>query len=412
MNKMKPGVYLTALFIAFFTISCEQTDIEDGIVNAPEIDRIIEEGLRESKYTGAVFLAGSADDILYRQAYGYATLYDEELSVVDNPDNMTATHLFDVASLTKIFATTYGMMALYSDGLIDPDDPVMDYLPQFGTEQHSEITIRHLLSHTSGLVQWFPTYYVAGSAAERTEWLVNYPLMGKPGEKRSYSDLGFMILADLIEAVTGQELPEYLDERIYDRVGLRSTTFKPELSVDKSFVSTSHGNPFEKKMVYDPNFGYQVDVDPESWDRWRNYTLTGEVNDGNAFYTHDGTAGHAGLFATVNDLAVLLQLVMKGGEFDGERIFSDRVIDEFMTEDNFGNGLGWAMDPVILNAANPPEGTVGHTGFTGTNFVLNREENLFYILLTNRQHVGVDADGQYPNLKGMREELTRELINN
>jgi len=165
-------------------------------------------------------------------------------------------------------------------------------------------------------------------------------------------------------------------------------------------------------MVYDPDFGYNVDVDPDSWTGWREYTLKGEVNDGNAHYSHFGTAGHAGLFATAEDLYTLLQLVMNGGVHQGDLIIRPESIDQFTTEGQFGNGLGWAMEASALNAKELPPESVGHTGFTGTNFVMSIADGLLYILLTNRQHVGVDSDGQYPNLRSLREEIAFELFYN
>ncbi len=400
------------LCILSFITSCEQADVGEGAADIPEIDKLVREGLSSSSYTGAVFLAGTEDEILYRKAYGFATLYDQDLMVVNEPDSISSGHLFDLASLTKIFATTYGLMALCSDGLVELDEPVMKYLPKFDTERHSSITIRHLLSHTSGLVRWFPTYYVADSPDERTDWLVEQPLLANPGTQRNYSDLGYMILADLIEEVSGQTLDRFLAERIYNRVDLSTTGFYPEPSPSLNYVSTSHGNPFERKMVYDPSFGYEIDLDPDSWNQWREYTLTGEVNDGNAYHTHSGVAGHAGLFSTADDLAVLLQLVMNSGNYKGDEVLSEGVIEEFMTEDEFGNGLGWGMTPATLNAENLPDRSVGHTGFTGTNFILNRDENLFYIFLTNRQHAGVDESGNYPVLKEYRSKLADLVFNN
>ena len=400
-------------FIAglFFICSCT-TDKPGQADQYPEASLLIEDALRNSLFTGAVLLIGSENEIVHHEAYGYATLYDEDLRVVPEPDSMTTGHLFDIASLTKIFATTYGLMALHSDDEIELDDPVVNYFPEFDKPGHRDITIRHLLSHTSGLLQWYPTYYVANNAVERRSFTANYPLLGVPGEQRRYSDLGFMLLGDIIEQTAGMPLAEYLDQRIYSKLGLNSTRFTPNEQASVPIVSTSHGNPFERKMVYDPDFGYNVDVDPDSWTGWREYTLKGEVNDGNAHYSHFGTAGHAGLFATAEDLYTLLQLVMNGGVHQGDLIIRPESIDQFTTEGQFGNGLGWAMEASALNAKELPPESVGHTGFTGTNFVMSIADGLLYILLTNRQHVGVDSDGQYPNLRSLREEIAFELFYN
>ncbi|MDZ7755685.1 serine hydrolase [Rhodohalobacter sp.] len=388
-------------------MSCEnEQETNSEYEFSPQIDEAIERGLSESSFTGAVVLVGSAEEIRYQKAYGYATLYDRDLKVVENPDNTTVEHLFDIASLTKIFATTYGMMALHSDGLIQLDDPVSDYIEEFAKPSHSEITIRHLLSHTSGLRQWYPTYYAIDNSSEFVNWVVDLDLSGSPGENRRYSDLGFMVLAEIIKRVTEQNVEEYLYERIYEPLGLKNIGFNPNSESEQKIVSTSHGNPFERKMISDDSFGYRIDVDPNAWDEWRDYTLNGEVNDGNAFYTFSGVTGHAGLFAPADELSTLLQLILKDGYWNDREIISSTTVEEFTTEDQFENGLGWAMDPGFLHAENLPEGSVGHTGFTGVNFVMSPKDDLYYIFLTNRQHVGVDKSGNYPDLRSIREELS------
>ena len=406
----KPYLFLfTSLLILTLISSCTAKEQEDNTAY-PDIDLIIEEALRNSQFTGAVLLIGSPEEIRHHKAYGYATLYDINLKVVAEPESITTRHLFDIASLTKIFATTYGLMALHSDGEIELDHSVVNYFPEFDKPGHRDITIRHLLSHSSGLMQWYPTYYVANNAEVRRSFTANQPLQSEPGEYRRYSDLGFMLLGDIIEQISGIPLAEYLDQRIYSRLGLNSTHFTPDNTLFRPIVSTSHGNPFERKMVYDPKFGYNVNVEPDSWDGWREYTLKGEVNDGNAHYSHSGTAGHAGLFSTAEDLYSLLRLVMNGGVHNGELIIRPETIEQFTTEDQFGNGLGWAMESSTLNAKELPEGSVGHTGFTGTNFVVSLADGHLYILLTNRQHVGVDSEGQYPNLRTVRENIANKLF--
>jgi serine-type D-Ala-D-Ala carboxypeptidase len=402
--------FLIIVTSIFFAVSCDQREETDSYEEFPEVDEIVEEGLSESLYSGAVVLIGNDEEVLYQKAFGYATLYDEDLFVVDKPDSMTTSHLFDIASLTKIFGTTYGIMALHSDGRINLDDPVSDYIGEFVTGSHSDITIRHLLSHSSGLLQWYPTYYVLSDPEEFIPWVVDQPLIGIPGETRRYSDLGFMVLAEIIERESGESLSGYLNNRLYERLGLSRIGFSPGSAMSDQIVFTSHGNPFEKKMVYDDEFGYQIDIDPELWDEWREYSLRGEVNDGNAFYTFNGMAGHAGFFAKAEDLARLLQLVLNDGNWDDNRLISSETIDEFISVDEFGNGLGWAMDPGFLNAEELPPGSVGHTGFTGTNFVLSPNDNLYYIFLTNRQHVGVNEDGNYPNLRDIRSELSKVVF--
>lgn len=401
------------LIICLISVSCStEQPLPEQRAGIPEADSLIREAQAGDLFTGAVLLIAEEGEPVHHKAYGFATLYDENLRVVSRPDSTTTDHIFDLASLTKIFATTYAMMALHSDGIIGLDDPIHKFLPEYDTRRHREITIRHLMNHTSGLVPWYPSYYRASTAAERRSFVAGLPMAGMPGDARRYSDFGFMLLADIIETVSGQDFEEYLNDRIYDRIGLQKTVFNPlEKGFDK-IVSTSHGNPFEKKMVYDPGFGYRVDIDPESWDGWREYTLKGEVNDGNAWHANGGIAGHAGLFSTAEELYRLLQMVMNDGMYNGEQILDAGTIDLFTSVDEFGNGLGWAMDPSVLQADTIPSGTIGHTGFTGTNIILhpNDDGGSLYILLTNRQHVGVDEEGQYPDLMDLRRQLAALLF--
>jgi CubicO group peptidase (beta-lactamase class C family) len=220
-----------------------------------------------------------------------------------------------------------------------------------------------------------------------------------------------MVLGEIIERVTDQNFEDYLQERIYEPLELTDIGFNPNTKGIEEIVSTSHGNPFERKMISDDNFGYRIDIDPNTWNEWREYTLQGEVNDGNAFYTFGGMAGHAGLFATADELSRLLKLILNGGYWNDKEIISSSTIEEFIKMDQFDNGLGWAMDSEILHAKSLPEGSVGHTGFTGVNVVMSSKDDLYYIFLANRQHVGVDESGNYPNLRNMREELSGIIFN-
>jgi CubicO group peptidase (beta-lactamase class C family) len=393
----------------FLLLSCSKNE---GIKHQTfeKADALIAKALDDSIFTGAVLLVGSTDSILHEKAYGYATLYDSAFSEISVPDVMTTEHLFDLASLTKVLATTYGLMALHSEGAYDIDDPVAQYIPEFKAEGKDQITIEHLLRHTSGLIPWHPSYYVAKSAQERLEWISEYPLNSKPGEDRRYSDFGFMVLGDLVEVLSGKSLERYLEDDVYRPLGLHSTLFNPDISRFPNVVSTSHGNPFEKKMVHDDDFGYTIDIDPDSWSGWRTYTLKGEVNDGNAWYTHGGVAGHAGLFSNTSEIYSLLQVLLNNGTYNGRQIMNPETIELFLTPDQNGQSLGWITNNNWIHGKNLPENSFGHTGFTGTNLVVSPDTDRLYVLLTNRQHGGPGTDGSYPDLRPLREKLTETLL--
>lgn len=391
------------------SIGCQnekpQAQVRAGIHNIPAIDSLITQQISRNHIPGAVIQVKKGDSVLQRAAYGYAQKYSYGMKVLDQPDPMTVEHLFDLASLTKVTATTFGIMLLVDKGLIKVDDHLAVYFPAFRQGAKADITIRHLLTHTAGLLQWVPAYYHASTRKERHAYIAQLPLKWDVGAGRHYSDLGFMLLGDLIQKVSGKRVDQFLQEELYQPLGLKHTAFNPKEKGFDKIAATSHGNPFEKHMVYDDHFGYRVDVDPQSWDGWREYTLRGEVNDGNAWYANGGIAGHAGLFSTVSDLQVLVDLLLDRGKFEGKQIISASVIDRFLTKDLYGNALGWAMDKDFISAEGSPPGTFGHTGFTGTNIVVVPRDTLSIILLTNRQNVGLQEGGYYFNLGPLRQKV-------
>lgn len=314
--------------------------------------------------------------------------------------------VFDLASVTKVMATTMAVMMLADRGEIDVEAPLSRWLHDFAGDGRDEITIRHLLTHRSGLPQWLPLYYEAGdpdAAYARIRTLApTWPV----GQERHYSDLGFMLLGRLVEEVSGRPLDTFLREELYAPLGLTRTSFRPGVpaaDAPSAIAATSHGNPFERRMVHDPDFGYRIEGDPERWSAWRRYTLVGEVNDGNAHHAFNGVAGHAGLFSTAADLDVLLRLLLADGEMDGRRFLSTEVVRTFLTPTGDEQALGWQLPGYA------PEGSFGHTGFTGT-FVLGVPgEGLALVLLTNRQNVGVDESTQYTDVGPLQRAITEAL---
>jgi len=391
-------------FLLFFGCKSPKETAESDTLHS-RLDSLMNSHIDNGALPGAVLQVKKEGDVLYSKAFGYAHLYDYNLDTLRTPEVMTTDHLFDLASLTKVLGTTMGIMILADKNLIQTDDPLYRYLTEFNQSQKSDITIRHLLTHTAGLYEWQPLYYKASNKIERYHAIAEMPLKYEVGKNRHYSDLGFMLLGDIIEKVSGLSLDRFLIQELYQPLGLKRTAFNP---LDKGYdkiAATSHGNPFEKKMVYDDDFGFEVLVSPESWDEWRTYTLVGEVNDGNAWYANNGVAGHAGLFSTVQDIQVLLDLLINRGLFDGQHFISKEIIDNFLTKDGFNNAMGWAMDPKIFSAVNAPGGTFGHTGFTGTSVVVIPEAEISIILLTNRQNKGVTESGYYQDMSAIREEV-------
>jgi len=230
------------------------------------------------------------------------------------------------------------------------------------------------------------------------------PLEWGVGAGRHYSDLSFMLAGYIIERVTGQRLDAFLATQLYGPLGLTTTGFLPLSRGITNVAATEQGNVYEKHMVYDSTFGYRYRGDPTSWKGWREHVLAGEVDDGNSFYGNGGVAGHAGLFSTARELAVLLDVLLSRGVHDGRQVVSAATIDRFFTRDSYGHYLGWQYP------AGMPTGSFSHTGFTGTYVLGVPSRHLGVVLLTNRQQMGTDARGFFPNIAPLQEAVSRALV--
>ena len=393
-----------------------------GSQQLEQVDSLVHAWVEAERIPGAVLLVSQGGEPVISRAYGFAqthrygaeqesdrggTAASSGIVELSRPIPMTVETVFDLASVTKVMATTMAVMLLADRGAVEIGARVSRYLPDFRGGGKGEITLEHLLTHRSGLSQWQPIYYHAADSGEAYESIRDLPLAWDVGDARHYSDLGFMLLGLIVERVTGQTLDSFLRAELYGPLRLEATGFRGEsLSRGRDagrYAATSHGNPFERRMVHDPDFGYRIEGDPDAWNGWRRYTLSGEVNDGNAHHAFNGTAGHAGLFSTARELDALLRLLLEGGELRGRRYLSPDVIDRFLTPNGDGQALGWQIP------AYAPPSAFAHSGFTGT-FVLGvRETGLGIVLLTNRQNGGVDDETEYPDLGTLQRGLTRAL---
>ena len=377
-----------------------------------KIDSILQTKVNLDEIPGAVIEIKRNDKFIYKHAYGYAQKYDYNHKLLDSPEKMTTGHLFDIASLTKVIGTTTSVMLLVDRGLLKIEDPVNKYIKAFDTPDKREITIRHLLTHTAGLYEWYPLYYRAANKMESYRLIGDLPLMFPVGAQRRYSDLGFVILGEIIETISGMPLEKFMEKNIFIPLNMNSTTYNPLLTGKfKNIAATSHGNPYEKRMVYDSTLGFKIkEIDPAKWNAWRNYTLRGEVNDGNAWYANGGISGAAGLFSTVEDLQKLVDMLIKKGKTGSGQFISEKTIQTFLTKDKFNNGLGWMMDPDNSFMKNGPEGTFGHTGFTGTSITVIPKYHISVILLINRQNTGLLSTGDYYNVNPIRLQVFNAIL--
>lgn len=372
--------------------SPQQVGMDRSILG--EIDKVIHSAIDSDVTPGAVVLVAKDGRIVFENAYGYAQKYDMGYPMV-NPRKMTTQTIFDLASVTKVMATTQGIMQLTSEGQIDLYTPVSDYIPEFAANGKDNVTVIDLLTHTSGLTAWAPTYLYNDTYEETKDYVYSLPLEYETGTDRRYSDFSFMMLGYLIEEVSGEPLDNYLEANIYNPLKMRNTFFNAGERTNRLIAATSWGNPFEYKMVDDPSFGYFVEESADSFSGWRDYTLIGEVNDGNSYYTHNGVAGHAGLFSTARDLAVLGQTMLNGGTYGKEQIYSTEVVESFTSEQRFGQGLGWELNQTWYMGQSPSDSAYGHTGFTGTQLIIDPEYDMQIIILTNKQNNGQLDSGSY-----------------
>ena len=412
MNKIiRSATILILSLLMVPLVSAKVTKEKKAALNS-QIDSILRSQVDMDRIPGAVILIKKDNQVVCRKAYGYAWKYDFNHNLVTPPEKMTVRHLFDIASLTKVTGTTTAIMLLADRGLINVDDPLCKYIEAFNTPDKRAITIRHLLTHTAGLYEWYPLYYRVSDRHDCFRLIASLPLAYPVGKQRRYSDLGFDILGQVIEVVSGMPMEQFMKENIFKPLGMNSTLYNPLMTPGfRQIAATSAGNPYEKRMVSDPALGYtKAEIDPSSWNGWRQYILRGEVNDGNAWYANGGVSGAAGLFSTADDLQKLVDMLLNEGKAGARQFLRPETVRLFLTKDKFSNGLGWMMDPSNSFMIDAPEGSFGHTGFTGTSISVVPSQRISVILLINRQNTGLSPEGEYYNPNPVRRQIFRAVM--
>jgi CubicO group peptidase (beta-lactamase class C family) len=350
-------------------------------VDFKSVDNAFEDAVIQGVFPGAVLLVGKGDEIVYEHAFGSRSL----MPTITPMDRST---IFDLASLTKPLATTVVMMLLVSEKKICLDDRVTRFFPAFGVFGKQEITLRHLLNHSSGLPHWRPYYedvlksdrageinFVASPAAK--QYVFTQIHREKPvspaGLQGLYSDLGFMVLGEIVEAISDSTLDRFCQDRIFEPLGLESTFFV-DLMRSRSQRLQAIGEM----------------IAPTEDCPWRKRVLCGEVHDDNA-YAMGGVAGHAGLFSSARDIHQLLACL--DGCRRGENTFLPQaLIQEFVSRDksvkNSTYALGWDTPSENKSSSGKyfSPHSVGHLGFTGTSIWWDLEKNSHVVLLSNRVH--------------------------
>jgi uncharacterized protein YbbC (DUF1343 family)/CubicO group peptidase (beta-lactamase class C family) len=319
------------------------------------LDDLVTEAIANRETPGAVVLVGRGDTVVFRKAYG-------QRAVAPVSEPMTLDTMFDVASLTKVVATTTAAMMLLEDGRIRLIDPVAKYVPEFGKYGKDRITIRDLMTHMSGLrpdVDLGDSW--EGHDAAIRLGTEEIPLAA-PGQRFVYSDINYFMLGEIVERVAKMKLDVFTRERIFQPLGMRDTMFNPPRAL----------------------YGRVAPTQPA--------TLRGVVHDPTA-RRMGGVAGHAGLFSTAADLAIFCRMLLDGGAVGTARVLSPLAIERMTSPASPGTeanirGLGWDLDSSYSSNRGEflPLGSYGHTGFTGTSLWIDPASRVFVVFLSNRVH--------------------------
>jgi len=340
------------------------------------VDSIIEAGIADSAASGAALAIGRHGRLVSLKGFGELQ-YGTRRPV-------TPTSIFDLASVSKVVGTTTAAMMLVGEGALDLDAPVVDYLPWWagGDARKNEVTVRQLLSHRTGLIPFRTWYFELEGMEAYREAVADEPLEVDPGTRTAYSDIGIMTLAWVIEEVSGQSLDAFLQERLWNPLGMLETRYNPDPTLRPRIAATEIDTIYRNEMVW------------------------GTVHDENAD-AMGGVAGHAGLFSTAVDLSVFARMMLNDGVAppctpDGEpgepcpvrrtearRIVESPVLDEFTTrvDETSSRALGWDTPSARSSGGDyVTDEAFGHTGYTGTSIWMDPELDIWVVLLTNRVH--------------------------
>jgi uncharacterized protein YbbC (DUF1343 family)/CubicO group peptidase (beta-lactamase class C family) len=343
----------------------------------------IQDYVERGEIPGAVVLVARQGRVVYSKAVGYKVTEPRR-------ETMSLDTVFDMASLTKVVATATSIMILVERGKLSLIDSVATYIPEFGRMGKEQITVEHLLTHRAGLPPDNEIADYIGKTVDPMENIYNLRPVYPPGSRFSYSDVGYIVAAEIVRRVSGQRLDQFARENIYKPLGMQNTRFLPR---------TDEGVPAPS----DETHGYLERVAPtETRDGRR---MQGEVHDPRS-YALGGVAGHAGLFSTAGDLAIFCQMILNEGQYGGVRILSPyavkRMVSSIRLPASEMRGIGWDVNTSYSSNRGDlfPVGSYGHTGFTGNSVWIDPWSKTFVILLTDRV---------YPNGRGSDTRL-RTLV--
>ncbi len=318
--------------------------------------------------TSAVAISRISGGEVASQVRGFSS----EFGLV-NPTPINVESSFDLASITKVLCTTTLVMCALEEKSLRLDDPISRYLPEWKVEDKKDLTIEDLLRHESGAEEWRPFYISCSNPEQINQKIADLPLKYPKQKEFHYSDLNFITLGILLRKLYDADLNQIFSARIATPLALRNTRFSHPAD-QNNVVATSIGDSIEKKMV-ESKQPYPVPEKAEDFAGWRDYVISGEINDGNAFHIFKGESGHAGLFSTLSDMNNFV-LGLLDGFLPIERL------EQFSQPRSTSvQGIGFRRFPLVQGGF-----AIGHFGFTGTGFAVDLEGKKGWVYLSNRIH--------------------------
>jgi uncharacterized protein YbbC (DUF1343 family)/CubicO group peptidase (beta-lactamase class C family) len=338
------------------------------------IRQLVADAIAARQIPGAVVVVGSRDRVVFREAFGHRALVPE-------PEPMTADTIFDMASLTKVMATTPAIMLLVEQGRLGLDDSVARHLPELDRYGKGRISVRHLLTHTSGLRAGLDLSLPFAGRDGALQLAADEVLEDTPGSRFIYSDINFVLLGEIVARASGESLDRFAAARLFEPLAMRHTLFLPPAEMHDRIAPTERCDPLAAACPGDSRS-----------------ILRGVVHDPTA-RRMGGVAGSAGLFSTADDAARFCRMILNGGVLDGTRVLgtlSVRLMTHPALPDTMPNvrGLGWDVDSVFASVRGDllPVGSFGHTGWTGTSLWIDPATATFVVLLSNRGHPDGSGD--------------------
>jgi CubicO group peptidase (beta-lactamase class C family) len=359
-----------------------------------QLTTFLEEHIKTGEFPSAVYLVAERDEIVFTDALGLSVV--EPYRIANKIDT-----IYDLASLTKPLVTALLCARRIELGELTLDSSVSHYLGEFDRTDKQTITIRELLTHTSGLPAWRPLYLLTEDEPERAAGAIaNLDLEYKPGTRVVYSDMGYIALGILLERMGHQGLADMAKREIFEPLKLAQTFFNPELALQTGIAACETGNAYELDMCKQSGAGEYANS--------RQRLIWGEVHDGNAYFL-GGAAGHAGLFSTARETFLIAQ------QFIGESTTlltpeTCRLFRENMTEGlEEARSIGWQLAATkdSTGGADLPPDSFGHNGFTGTCVWIDPSHRRIFILLTNRTHAHALP---FANINAVRREFNSLAI--